>query len=121
MDRYSETVMEHFLDPQNRGVLVSPSGVGVSGVPGEGPFLVFQIICTASSVSSASFQCHNCGVTVASGSMLTKMLLGKTLEECRPNSAEDIIAALGGIPPDKQHATQFALLAMRQAVEDAAG
>jgi len=112
--------MEHFLDPQNRGTLQSPSGVGVSGVPGGGPFLVFQILCTASVVTSAAFQCHNCGVTVASGSMLTTMVIGKTLDECRRISADDIATALGGVPPDKQHATQFAVLAMRQAVEESA-
>lgn len=112
--------MEHFLDPQNRGSLDSPSGVGVSGVPGEGPFLVFQIACTALVVTSAAFQCHNCGVTVASGSVLTTMVIGKTLEECRQISAEDIAMALGGVPPDKQHAPQFAILAMRQAVEESA-
>ena len=100
--------------------VIPASGVGVSGVPGEGPFLVFQITCTESIVSAASFQSHNCGVTVASGSILTTMVLGKTLEECRQISAAEIIAALGGIPPDKQHAPQFAILAMRQAVEESA-
>lgn len=120
MSRYSETVMEHFLDPRNRGTLSSPAGVGVSGIPGEGPFLVFQVDCTGPTVTSAAFQCHSCGVTVASGSMLTTMVLGKTLDECLQISANDITNALEGVPPDKLHVPQLALIAMKQAVMEAA-
>lgn len=119
MSRYSETIMEHFLDPENRGTLESPSGVGVSGVPGEGPFFVFQVACTNSTVTSAAFQCHNCGVTVASGSILTTMVLGKTLVECLRISINDITTALGEIPADKLHVPHFALSAMKQAVQEA--
>jgi len=120
MSQYSETVMEHFLEPCNRGALESPSGVGVSGVPGAGPFLVFQIGCTGSTVTSVAFQSHSCGVTVASGSMLTTLVLGKSLDECLLISDNDLETMLGGVPPDKMHVPQFAVLAMRQAVHEAA-
>ncbi|MBL8820636.1 MAG: iron-sulfur cluster assembly scaffold protein [Planctomyces sp.] len=118
MSRYSEIVMDHFVQPRNRGKLENPSGVGVVGVPGEGPFLVFQIACTGGIIAAAAFQCHNCGVMVASGSVLTTMTIGKTLQECRLISADDIILQLDGVPPDKLHGPRFALEAMRLAIQN---
>ena len=116
--RYSEEIMEHFLDPQNRGTLSSPSSVGVSGVPGRGPYFLIQIQCRDNAISNASFQCHNCGVTVACGSVLTEVIKGQTLDSCAQIDPDQLSSQLGGIPPDKMHVPEFVIRALRQAIEE---
>ncbi len=119
MNRYSDLIMEHFLEPQNRGKLENPSGVGLSGCPGEGPFMVIQIVCVDQIVIDAAFQSHNCGVTVACGSVLTTMILNKSLGQCCQITAKDISEALDGVPLDKMHVPEFAVSALQQAIEEA--
>ncbi len=117
--RYSETIMEHFMEPRNRGRLEHPSGVGLSGTPGQGPYFVFQIVSDGTHVEQASFQCHNCGVTVACGSMLTELVTNKTLQDCRQITAKDLTDALDGVPPDKMHMVSFVLDALKIALSEA--
>ena len=119
MNRYSDKLMEHFQEPQNRGTLPRADGVGVSGTPGAGPYFVFQIMCRDGLVVAAAFQSHTCGVTVASGSVLTTLVLNKSLRECQLITAQDIAAALDGVPPDKVHIPEFALRAMQHAIVEA--
>ena len=90
--------MEHFLEPRNRGTLTHPDGTGVSGIPGQGPYFVIQLACVDGVIQQARFNCHNCGVTVASGSILTQMILNIRLEQALKISARDISDALGGVP-----------------------
>ena len=118
--RYSETIMEHFLDPKNRGQLENPSGVGVAGTPGQGPYLVFQIAIDDSVVKQARFQCHNCGVTVACGSMLSELVKNKSLDQCNQITSQNLSDALEGVPPDKMHMLSFVLDALKLAISDAA-
>lgn len=118
--RFSETLMEHFQDPLNRGRLDHPTGVGVSGVPGKGPFIVIQITSEESCVVDARFQCHNCGVTVACGSVLTSIVQGRSFDECLKLDSQALSNALDGIPPDKAHVLEFALCALKGALEEAA-
>ena len=118
-NRYSDTIMDHFTDPRHFGTLDEPSGTGVSGVPGRGPYLVFQIELRDGVVTEAAFQCHNCGVTVACGSMLTEMVESKSVAECRTISSGDLAQALDGLPVDKQHVAEFALQALAMALDEA--
>lgn len=116
--RYSAEIMEHFLDPQNRGRLDCPSSVGISGVPGRGPYLMIQIQCEGNIISDAKFQCHNCGVTVACGSILTEMIKDQTLSFCAQIDPDRLSSQLGGVPPDKMHVPDFAIRALHQAIEE---
>ena len=118
--RYSDTIMDHFLEPRNRGRLAEPTGTGISGVPGAGPYMVFQIRIDDGFVAEVRFQSHNCGVTVACGSMLTEMMMQRPLTECLAITCNDLIRQLHGIPEDKRHVPQFVLAAMQMAVEEAA-
>ena len=111
--RYSETIMDHFMNPHHQGSLANPSGTGVSGAPGQGPYCVVQVRCTDNVVNEAWFQSHNCGVTVASGSVLTEMVKGLSLEECRSITAEQLSDELDGVPPDKLHVPEFVLAALQ--------
>lgn len=118
MPRYSETVMDHFQDPRNWGKLDNAERVGVAGIPGRGRYLVMHLRLDEGQISEARFQCHGCGATIASGSVLTEHIVGRSLDQCRELEAADIIELLDGLPPDKQHAAGFALLALKEALND---
>lgn len=115
---YSEIMIQHFMEPQNRGSLQVPDGVGISGRPGEGPFFVLQIVCDDSRVIDAKFQSHNCGPTVACGSIITEMIKGKTFADCLSLEPCSLEEALDGIPPDKTHVPIAVLAALKLAIED---
>lgn len=119
MQPYSETIMEHFQNPQNRGAFENAHGAGGAGIPGAGPFMVIQISLIDSMICQAAFQCHNCGVAVAAGSVLTQWILGRTVKECSAIDSNAIISMLDGVPVHKQHFPEFAIRALRLAIEDA--
>jgi nitrogen fixation NifU-like protein len=80
-----------------------PDLTGTAGTPGNGPFMVVYISVRNGTVVAAKFQTYGCGPTIASGSMLTEMIIGRTIDECRELTAEELIEALDGVPPDKLH------------------
>lgn len=121
MPRFSETVREHAMSPLGRETLPDPTGTGVAGQPGRGPYLVVQIVVENQTIVRSAFQCHNCGVTVAAGSILMELIDGLTLDECRSLTAERVTAALDGLPPDKVHCAEMAVLALHGAINDVTG
>jgi nitrogen fixation NifU-like protein len=118
-ERFTEILMEHFLEPRNRGVLQKPDGTGVAGVPGQGPFFVIQLLCSDGVITQSRFNSHNCGVTIATGSVLTEMILIMRLEDAVLVSACDIEDSLGGVPIDKRHVPETAIAVLHQAIEEA--
>lgn len=117
--RYSDTITDHFMEPRNGGRLQHPSGTGLSGTPGQGPYFLLQIISDRTHIQNASFQCHNCGVTVACGSMLTELIKQKSLQECNEITPQQLSDALDGVPPDKMHMVTFVIEALRLALGEA--
>ena len=101
------------MEPQNRGALENASGTGISGVPGGGPFFVFQVRINEDQFVEARFQSHTCGVTVASGSVLTELVIGRSCAECQQLNVDELTTALGGVPVDKQHVTELAVHTMQ--------
>lgn len=116
MPRYSDAVMDHFQSPRNWGTIDGAQYVGAVGVPGNGPYLVLYLDIEDNRIVRAMFTCHGCGPTIASGSKLTELILGKTVGECHALTAEQIIEGLGGLPPDKLHTAGFAVGALQQAL-----
>jgi nitrogen fixation NifU-like protein len=80
-----------------------PDLTGLAGKPGNGPFMVLSLREQEGCITAARFQSYGCGPTIASGSMLTEMIIGRTIEECAKPTAEELIEALDGVPPDKLH------------------
>ncbi|WP_437187876.1 iron-sulfur cluster assembly scaffold protein [Planctomicrobium sp. SH668] len=117
MNRFSEVVMEHFTDPQNRGELQDPTHVGVYGLPGQGPFFILQLQVLDDVIERARFQCNACGVTIACGSIVTELLTGSLLSNCQDLTREGLEAQAGGLPPDKQHCAETAIQAIRNLME----
>lgn len=117
MGRFSDIVMDHFQSPRNLGRLDSPDFVGLAGAPGQSGYLVLHLKVKGDRISAARFQCHNCGATIATGSMLTELILGRTLAECRELTSAELIEALDGLPSDKRHCAGLAIHALHQALE----
>jgi nitrogen fixation NifU-like protein len=121
MGRFSETLMDHFLSPRNAGALVAPDRVGQAGAPGRGPYMTLHLRLDGGTVVAAGFQTYGCGASTAAGSMLTEMIVGRSVEACRDVTAALLSEALGGFPPDKQHCPVMAVAALRDALEPSPG
>ena len=117
MGKYSETLMEHFASPRNVGRLDGADRIGRAGTPGRGPFMVLYLRLSGGIVTDARYQSHGCGATIASGSVLTELILGRTVQVCRALSSEVVREALDGVPPDKLHCPALAVAALRSALD----
>jgi NifU-like protein involved in Fe-S cluster formation len=117
MGKYSEILMDHFSSPRNVGRMDSPDRVGIAGTPGQGPFMVLCLRVRDNVVVEAKYQTHGCGATIAAGSLLTELVLDRTIEDCRSVTAEQLTEALGGVPPDKLHCPFLAVTALQNALQ----
>lgn len=115
---YSDALMEHFFSPKNSGVLQNPDRTGHAGAPGRGPFMILYLRLAEDRVAEARFQTYGCGPTIASGSVLTELILGRTLAECLELTPDDVIRALDGVPSDKIHGPHLAITALRDALKE---
>jgi len=116
MSRFSDMLMDHFNAPRNARRLETPDRVGVGGVPGQGPFVVLYLRVKEKAVTEAAYQANGCGVTIACGSMLTEMIVNRSLDVCRSIGPEHLTEALGGVPSDKAHAPALAIAALKNAL-----
>jgi nitrogen fixation NifU-like protein len=117
MGRYSDTLMDHFTSPRNAGALEAPDATGHAGTPGRGPFLILYLRIEDNRIIAARFQTYGCGPTIACGSMLTELIVGRPTSECLELTTETLIAALDGVPPDKIHSPALAIAALRDALK----
>ncbi len=115
---YSEKVMEHFRNPRNVGEIEDPSGVGEVGNPQCGDVMKLFIKVAGDKIIEAKFQTFGCGAAIATSSMVTEMVKGKTLDEALKISNEMVAEALDGLPPVKMHCSVLAEEALRGAIED---
>ncbi len=95
-----------------------PDLTGYAGTPGRGAFLVLYLKLQGERVAEAKYQTYGCGPTIAAGSMLTELITGRTVAECRDLTVEKLIEALDGVPPDKLHCPGLAIAALRDALSN---
>ena len=118
MSQYSEKVMEHFANPRNVGEMENPDGVGKVGNPVCGDIMNLYLKVRDNVITDATFKTFGCGAAIATSSMVTELVKGKTIEEARAISNRAVAEALGGLPPIKMHCSVLAEEALNSALDD---
>jgi len=115
---YNPTVLDHFLNPRNVGDVPEPDARGQAGEPACGDTMRLSLRIKNGKIVDARFRTLGCAAAIASSSMATELLKGRTLGEARHFSNQEIVAALGGLPPAKIQCSVLAAQALRAALED---
>ena len=115
---YSVKVMEHFQNPRNVGEIEDADGVGEVGNPVCGDIMALYIKVKDDRIIDAKFKTFSCGADIATSSMVTELVKGKTLEEAEKISRNTVAEALDGLPPIKMHCSNLAADALHKAIED---
>lgn len=119
---YSKKVMDHFTHPHNMGTIKNPSGIGRVGNPVCGDLMELQIKVAKKEgkeiIKVAKFQTFGCGAAIATSSILTDMIIGKTLKQAKKVSNQTIVKSLDGLPPAKRHCSVLAEEALEKAITD---
>ena len=119
---YSDKVLDHYSNPRNVGSFdknADDVGTGVVGAPECGDVMKLQLkISDDGVVQDARFKTFGCGSAIASSSMATELIKGRTIEEAKNFSNQEVVDALGGLPPVKIHCSVLAEEALKAAIED---
>ena len=115
---YNQMVMEHFTHPRNMGEMENADGVGEAQNPVCGDTMRLFIKVEADRIIDATFLTFGCGAAIASSSITTELIKGKTLQEALTISNQMVAGALGGLPPTKIHCSVLAERAIQAAVLD---
>lgn len=115
---YTDLVMDHFANPRNVGEIEDADGVGQIGNPVCGDVMRMSIKVENDRIADVKFKTFGCGAAVATSSMVTEMVIGKTLSEAAEISNKAVAEALGGLPANKMHCSNLAADAMHIAIED---
>jgi len=117
--QYSEKVMEHFRNPHNVGEIPDASGIGNVGNPVCGDIMRLYIkVDEKEVITDAKFKTFGCGAAIATSSMVTDLVKGKTIPEALKVSNHAVAEALGGLPKVKMHCSVLAEQALRSAIDD---
>jgi nitrogen fixation NifU-like protein len=114
---YSEAAIEHGMNPRNLGELEDADGFAkVTGSCGDTMSIWLKV--KGSTIANASFMTDGCGTSIASGSMVTEMAKGKTLNEAKKTTQRDVLDALGGLPQESEHCALLAADTLKAAIKD---
>jgi nitrogen fixation protein NifU and related proteins len=115
---YSDKVMDHFMHPRNVGDMPDASGIGHVGNAVCGDIMELYIKVEGDVIVDAKFKTFGCGAAIATSSMVTELVRGKTLKEATDVSNKAVVEALGGLPKIKMHCSVLAEQALRSAIVD---
>ena len=118
MEQYSSKVMDHFAHPHNVGEIENADGVGTVGNPVCGDVMRLYIKVDGNVISDAKFKTFGCGAAIATSSMVTDLVKGKSIDEALKISNAAVAEALGGLPKVKMHCSVLAEDAIRAAIGD---
>lgn len=119
--QYSEKVMDHFKNPRNVGEIENPDGVGHVGNPVCGDIMELYIKAKDGIIVDAKFKTFGCGAAIATSSMVTEIVKGKSIKEALRISNKTVAEALDGLPAVKMHCSVLAEEALKSAIEDYLG
>lgn len=115
---YSEKVMDHFQNPRNVGEISNADGVGEVGNPKCGDIMKMYLKIEDGIIEDVKFKTFGCGSAIASSSMATELIMGKTIEEAMQLTNKAVAEALDGLPPVKMHCSVLAEQAIKSALLD---
>jgi nitrogen fixation protein NifU and related proteins len=117
---YNETVLEHFRHPRNVGQMEDPDGKAMEGSPACGDMVSVNIKVDPETkvISDIKFESYGCASNIATGSIITEMAKGKTLDEAKKIGWKQAADELGGLPPIKSHCSVLAVEGLRAAIRD---
>ncbi len=113
---YTDKVMDHFMNPRNVGEIENASGVGQVGNPKCGDIMKVYLDIENNVIKDAKFRTFGCGAAVATSSMATELVIGKTVEEALKITNKTVMEALEGLPPAKVHCSCLAEEALQSAL-----
>ena len=115
---YTEKVKNHFFNPRNVGEIKDADGVGTVGNPTCGDVMTIYIKVKNDRIEDIKFKTYGCAAAIASTSIATEMVKGKTLDEAYNLTRDDVAKELGGLPAQKLHCSNLASDALQKAIED---
>ena len=115
---YSAKVMDHFTNPRNMGSIENSDGIGEVGNAKCGDIMKMFLKIEGDRIADVKFQTFGCGAAIASSSMATELIKGKSLEEAWKLSNKAVAEALDGLPPIKMHCSMLAEEAIHEAIND---
>lgn len=115
---YSDKVMEHFANPRNVGEIEDADGIGEVGNAKCGDIMKMYIKVKDGFISDVKFRTFGCGAAVATSSMATEMIKGKSIDEALKLTNKAVVEALEGLPDSKLHCSVLAEQAMKSAISD---
>ena len=118
MALYTETVMDHFTHPRNVGEIPDADGVGEVGNAKCGDIMKMYLKIKDNRIEDAKFETFGCGSAIASSSMATELIKGKTIEEALAVTNKQVVDALGGLPAYKLHCSALAEESIKAAVKN---
>ena len=118
MALYSEKVMDHFMNPRNVGTIEDASGVGEIGNAKCGDIMKIYLKIENNIIVDVKFETFGCGSAIASSSMATEMIMGKSVDEAMELTNKAVAEALDGLPAHKMHCSVLAEEAIKQALKD---
>ena len=116
--QYSKKVMDHFKNPRNVGEIENPDGVGHVGNPVCGDIMELYVKVKDGIIVDAKFKTFGCGAAIATSSMVTEIVKGKSIDQALKISNKTVAEALDGLPAVKMHCSVLAEEALRLAIED---
>ena len=118
MEMYNDKVIEHYSNPKNVGAIEDASGIGEVGNPVCGDIMKMYLKIENNVIVDVKLKTFGCGAAIATSSISTEMIKGKTIEEALKLSNKDVVNELGGLPPLKLHCSVLAEEAIRNAIAD---
>jgi len=115
---YTDKVMDHFTNPRNVGDIKEADGVGEVGNAKCGDIMRIYLQIEDNIIKDVKFKTFGCGAAIATSSMVTELVKGKTIEEALEISNQAVAEALGGLPPAKMHCSNLAADALHEAIKD---
>lgn len=115
---YSDKVMEHFRNPRNVGEISDANGIGEVGNPKCGDIMKIYLKVEDNTIKDVKFKTFGCGSAIASSSMATELIKGKSLEDAWELTNKAVAKALDGLPPIKMHCSVLAEEAIHKAIND---